>query len=81
MKMIKCDGCDAVEDFKDNKFPPCVSEVSISITNGPIENNNATHLRYDLCSYCESKLRKFARPSLWVREKLEKLPLTKGSES
>lgn len=78
MKMIKCDGCDAIENFKDNKFPPGFSEVSISITNGPIENNNPVHLRYDLCTYCESRIRKFARPNLWAREEL---PPTKGSKS
>lgn len=78
MKMIKCDGCDAIENFKDNKFPPGFSEVSISITNGPIENNNAVHRKYDLCSHCENRLRNSTYVHLWVREKSSP---ARGSES
>jgi hypothetical protein len=69
MKMIRCDGCDRVEDYALNNraMPEGFSEVSVSISAGPVETNNGTHVRYDLCSACQTKLREAVRVNHWPR--------------
>lgn len=69
MKMIRCDGCDRVEDYAVNKrtMPEGFAEVSVSISTDPAETNNGTHVRYDLCSACQTKLREAVRVSHWPR--------------
>jgi hypothetical protein len=69
MKMIRCDGCDRIEDCAVNKrtMPEGFAEVSVSISAGPVETNNGTHVRYDLCSACQTKLREVVRVNDWPR--------------
>lgn len=65
MKMIRCDGCDKVEDFVDRKIPEGFTEVSVSVSTGL--NSDGVHLRYDLCNSCQDRLRESIRVAQWPR--------------
>jgi len=66
MKMIRCDGCDRIEDFIDRRPPSDFAEVTVTITAGP-DIPGGFHMRYDLCSACEGQLKDHARVTQWPR--------------